>query len=406
MLFASYLSYLALLMLPDLTTFDYILRIFTYNQDQTKITMGQTESASSKTLRSVEWMWQSNPDPWSETEREEWSHYSDVENLIIEGASSAKQRSVVMDGYSIDFNKGIQIFNRDTDKQRPIRRVVRNREDKHLREERFVDTSMHANRPFGGEYGWVSPFIIEVRRNLGLKPEQLPSKDPTLIPILVEKAALGIIEEGKQIGKQREAEKLASMMMEKKGKKMKEVWQHCAYLYTLESFLYKTLNAAMRLVGDGERREVWRNKVQTLGPFGLLLWDDPFNTRMRRGITLYRGAKLNKEEITKYGEMANNPGEYRSFQAYTSCSRNREKANQFGNALFIMEVVFAFIADLSHLSEYSVEEEELITPGVCFSVQRLEFDQKTKKPLIYLKLRQRFSRKYSECFSSCVSDKN
>ena len=355
--------------------------------------MGQTGSAPSNTLKHVEWMWKSNPDPWSKTEPEEWSHYSDVENLIIEGAFSAKEPKVLIDDYCIDFDQQVQISNYDPNKQRPVKRMVRNREDKHLREERFVDAPIHGKRPFGGEYGWVSPFIIEVRRYLGLKPEQLPSKDGSLIPILVEKAARGIIEEGKQIGRPREAAHLANALLKMKNKSMKKVWPCCAYLYSLEGFLYKKLNEAMRLVGDKEKEDVWRNKVQTLGPFGLLLWDDPFNTRLKTDIMLYRGATLSEEQIASYAAMANNPEEYRSFQAYTSCSRNRQKAEQFGNALFIMEVICAFIADLSHLSEYADEEEELVTPGVCFSVQRLEFDQKINKHLIYLKLRQRFSRK-------------
>jgi NAD:arginine ADP-ribosyltransferase/WWE domain len=364
--------------------------------------MGQTESAPSNTLKHIEWMWKSNLDPWSKTEPEEWSHYSDAENLIIEEAYSSKQPTVLIDDYCIDFKHDVQISSDDPNNQRSVKRVVRNREDKHLREERFVDAPINPKRPYGGQYGWVSPFMVEVRRHLGLKPEQLPSKNSKLIPILVNKAAAGIIEEGQQIGKRREATKLAKMLLEKKNKNVKEVWQCCAYLYSLDSFLYKKLNEAMRLVGDGQKEDVWRNKVKTLEPFALLLWDDPFNTRLKTNITLYRGAQLSQEQIASYAAMAKNPKEYRSFQSYSSCSRNREKAENFGNALFIMEVVFAFITDLSPFSEYPGEEEELVTPGVCFSVQRLEFDKKTKKHLIRLKLRQRFSSKYSEHPSTCV----
>lgn len=361
--------------------------------------MGQAESASSNTRNRIAWMWKSNPNPWSHTQPKQWRHYSDVENLIIEEAFLTKQSTVLIDGYCIDFKRKLQISNSDSNKQRPIKRMVHNREDEHLREERFVDAPIHGKRPFGGEYGWVSPFIIEVRRLLGFTPEQLPSKDRSLIPMLVEKAAAGIIEEGKQIGKQREAEKLADYLMQKKDQGMKEVWQCCAYVYSLESFLYKKLNEAMRLVGDGENEDVWRNKVLTLGPFALLLWDDPFNTRVKENITLYRGAQLSDEQIASYAEMAMNPNEFRSFQAYSSCSRNRSKAAKFGNVLLIMEVKFAFIADLSILSEYPSEQEELVTPGVCFSVQRLEIDPKRKKQLIYLQLEQRISSKYCEhCF--------
>ncbi|CAF1380666.1 unnamed protein product [Rotaria sordida] len=345
-------------------------------------------------LKTVEWMWQSNPNPFSKSERATWSHYSDLENLIIEEGFQDKQPRAQLDDYFIDFKSNLQISNTDDHKQRPIKRVVRKREDKHLREARFMDLPVSYGRSFGGQYGWVPPFVIEVRRDLELEPDDLPSKKPNMIPMLVEKAARGIIEEGKYIGKEREAEKMAKMLRETKNSGMEEVWRCCAYLYTLESFLYKTLNAAMRLVGDKEQEKVWRSKICTLGPFCLLLWDDPFNTKLTTKKTLYRGATLTKEQIDAYTIMAKGKKAYGSFQAYTSCSRNRDKAEEFGNTLFIMEVLIAFIADLSPLSEYSAEEEELVTPGVCFRVGSVEFDSKKNKHLIHLELRQQFSRKW------------
>ena len=178
---------------------------------------------------------------------------------------------------------------------------------------------------------------------------------------------------------------------------MKEVWECCVYLYSLESFLYKKINEVMRLIGDDKQEQAWRSKVPTLGPFCLLLWDDPVNKKMKAKIKLYRGATLTKEQINTYREMAEDADEYRSFQAFTSTSRNRSKAEGFGNTLFIMDVQFAFIADISSLSKYQGEEEELITPGVCFSVQKVEVDQQSNKHLIYLKLRQRYSGEY-HCF--------
>ncbi|CAF1384272.1 unnamed protein product, partial [Rotaria sordida] len=313
-------------------------------------------------LKHVEWMWKANPNPFSSSEPIIWNHYSDLENLIIEEAFQSKQQRALLDDYYIDFESNLQISNTDDYRQRPIKRVVRERQDKHLRETRFMDLPVSAERSFGGQYGWTSPFVIEVRRDLKLQPDDLPSKKPNMIPMLIEKAACGIVEEGKHIGKQREAEKLAKMLREKKNAGMEEVWKLCVYLYTLESFLYKTLNAAMRLVGDKEHEQVWRSKVRTLGPFCLLLWDDPFNQKVAFKKTLYRGAKLTKEQIAKYEDMAKDKEAFGSFQAYTSCSRNREKAEEFGNTLFIMKVLYAFIADLSPLSEYSEEEEELITP--------------------------------------------
>ncbi|CAF4282072.1 unnamed protein product [Rotaria magnacalcarata] len=359
-----------------------------------------TSRQANNSLKTVEWMWKSNADPWSKSEPEKWSHYSDIENLIMEEAFSNKQPRALLDGYYIDFQDNLQVSNLDSNKQRPVKRVVRKREDKHLREARFVDLPVSSGRSFGGQYGWVSPFVVEVRRDLGLQPEELPTKKPDMLPMLVEKAALGIIEEGKYLQKQKEAEHLANMLKAKKNEAMEEVWKCCAYLYSLESFLYKTLNAAMRLVGDKEHEQVWRSKIRTLGPFCLLLWDDPFNKKVTTKKTLYRGADLKPEQITKYEDMAKNSNEYQSFQAFTSCSRNRQKAEEFGNTLFIMEVLFAFIANISPISEYTQEEEELITPGVCFRVKSVEFDRTTNKHFIHLELRQRFDSKLERALSN------
>ncbi|CAF3974483.1 unnamed protein product, partial [Rotaria sp. Silwood1] len=289
-------------------------------------------------LKCVEWMWQSNPDPWSESEPAIWNHYSDVENIIIERAYSNKETRAILDDYYIDFKQNRQMSNTDDNKQRPVKRVVRQREDKHLREERFVDLPVSTGRSFGGEYGWVSPFIIEVRRGLKLEPEELPSKRPEMIPILIEKAAQGIIKEGKFIRKEEEAKELANMLLEQKNNGIEQVWQCCAYMYSLESFLYKTLNATMRLVGDKEHEHVWRSKIRTLGPFCLLLWDDPCNEKPKTKETLYRGANLNIQQIAKYDQMARNPDEYGSFQAFTSCSRNRQKESCLAFSIYEIAV--------------------------------------------------------------------
>ena len=168
----------------------------------------------------------------------------------MEKAYSKGETKAILDDYYIDLKKKLQISHTDSHKQRPVKRIVLKREDKHLREERFVDLPVSTGRSFGGEYGWVSPFIIEFRRSLKLKPEQLPSTQPDLIPMLIDKAAEGIVKEGKDIGKEKEALEMASMLQEKKHQAIEEVWKCCAYLYSMESFLFKTINATMRLVGD------------------------------------------------------------------------------------------------------------------------------------------------------------
>jgi hypothetical protein len=361
--------------------------------------MNQQASELIQSSTHFEWMWQKNSDSWSASQLVEWSFYSDVENLIIEEAFKAKQSQAMLGSCRIDFERSVEICNNDDNKQRPVKRLACKRNDKHARKERFIPDPISPKRSFSGEYGWVSPFILAVRKDLKLDKGQLPSRDETIVPIIVEKAALGIIEEGKKAGKQHEAEYMAKQLMKEQKSGMKEVWKSCAHLYTMTSFLYHKLNEAMRLIGNEEHEQVWQTKIHTLGPFCLLLWDDPFSNKLSMGKLLYRGANLSDDQIDTYKDCSKRPNEYRTFQAFTSCSRNRTVAEAFsGNALFIMQVLFAFTMDLSPWSAYNDEEEELVIPGVGFTVQRVEFEKNTKKHLIYLQLRQRFSGEYEQFF--------
>ncbi|CAF2663655.1 unnamed protein product [Rotaria sp. Silwood2] len=266
--------------------------------------------------------------------------------------------------------------------------------DKYSRKERFTSNPIAPKRPCGSLYGFISPFIKAIVKDFRLTKDQLPSKNEAIIPMIVEKAALGIIEEGKEIGKQDDAEKIAKTLLSKKELGMEEVWKCCAKLYSLPSFLYQKLNEAMRLIGSEEHEQVWRSKVQTLGPFSLLLWDNPFNSKMTKPDTiLYRGAELSDDFIASLQEdYFAHPKPLRSFQAFTSCTRNLEVAKMFGNVLFVMELCIAFTVDLQKFSNFPDEEEELLLPGVCFTIDQMEFDTDEKKYVIYLTLQQRHAR--------------
>lgn len=341
----------------------------------------------------VEWVWQSNPDPWSDSEKPEWTHYSDIESLIIEEAYIAKQTYVKFDDYHIDIKEEVQISNYNENKQRPIKRAIRKKGEERMREERFMPDPSAPKRPSGCEYGWVSPFILETRKSLKLVHGQMPSNDDTIVPFIVEKAAAGIMEEGRNLRKLYEAKKISDILMATKNAGITQVWTCCAKLYSMESFLYTTINETMRSIGNERHELVWRGKVRTLGPFCLLLWDDPCNSKLTANKTLYRVGKLTDDQIAIYQEMSKNPTEERSFQAFTSCSRDSHIADVYpnANALFIMEVVFAFSADLKPVSFYPEEDEELITPGVCYTVTNMKFDETKKKHIIHLKLTQPFS---------------
>ncbi|CAF1467888.1 unnamed protein product, partial [Rotaria sordida] len=326
--------------------------------------------------------------------------------MIIEEAFQTGQKHAVLDGYTIDFKEGIQISNNDRSKQHPVKRITCSIDDHPVREERFTYTPISPKQPFAGRYGWISPFIRATVKHLNITKENLPSKDATVIPMIVEKAADGIIQEGKKIEKQREAEWIAKMLREKQHASMKEVWKSCAYLYSLEGFLYKKMNETMRLIGDKDYEQDWRDKVPTLGPFCLLLWDNPASYKTtKQGTILYRGAKLSDELVSMFKEdckkkRKNKP--IRSFQSFTSCSRDSAVAEMYGNTLFIMTIKHAFSVDLKACSQYPDEEEELVSPGVCFTVERVEFDQEKDKYVIYLELIQQYNQIDHEQISECL----
>ena len=359
--------------------------------------MAESMMNASSSRAQIQWMWNGCADPFLKSKPAHWTPYSDVETMIIEKAFQAGEKHAVLDTYTIDLQQKVQILNNDSRKQRPVRRMVCGKDDAPVRAERFTFIPVNPKQPFGGLYGWVSPFLRATAKYLNITREHLPTKDKSMIPMVVEKAAAGIIEEGQKIGKQCEGEELAKMLMKKKDADIEEVWKLCAYLYSLESFLYKKMNEVMRLIGDKDYEGDWRDKARTLGPFCLLLWDNPTTDRIvPRGTTLYRGANLSDELISilqKDGEEEEKV--VRSFQAFTSCSRNRIKAEPFGNVLFIMHVKHAFSVDLKPYSQYPDEEEELISPGICFTVDGVQFDEHKNKYVVDLSLVQQYRRKLS-----------
>lgn len=359
--------------------------------------MGNTNPTIKDSYQRVQWMWNASKNPFSNPELVNWCPYSDIENMIIEEAYIAKVKHVQLDDYYIDIANNRQISTHDVNKQRPVIRIVCDKNHTRLRSERFVSNLIAFDRSDGDLYGFIPLFIKEVVKHLNLTREQLPSKNETIVPSIVEKAALGIFEEGKILRKQREAEEIAKFLMKKQNEGIEEVWKCCARLYSLNSFLYTTLNQIMQLLGSKDQEEVWRSKIGTLGPFCLLLWDNPFDRKMTNpGTILYRGAQLSDDSIqTLKTNCWKEPKLLHSFQSFISCTRIRNIIENFNNVntLIIMELQVAFTVDLSKLSEYPREEEVLLFPGVSFSINKVEFDQEKNKHLIYLILQQRHTSK-------------
>ncbi len=152
----------------------------------------------------------------------------------------------------------------------------------------------------------------------------------------------------------------------------------------------------MRLIGSEQHEQVWRSKIRTLGPFCLLLWDNPFSRELTEpGTILYRGAELPEDLIKSFIEDCSKYAKpWHSFQAFTSCSQNRDVAEMFGNVLFIMKARITFTVDLEPFSHFPEEKEELLYPGVSFTIDQVDFDNENNKHLIYLTLQQRHNSKF------------
>ena len=101
------------------------------------------------------------------------------------------------------------------------------------------------------------------------------------------------------------------------------------YLYTLECFLYKSVNTATR--------EHDRSKVSTLGPYAYVLSEILTKGERNRAIdqeslpkdqytSLYRGLTLTQEKIDEYRA---NKGKSFNMGGYVSTSLNRARSVEF-----------------------------------------------------------------------------
>ncbi|CAF0965118.1 unnamed protein product [Didymodactylos carnosus] len=186
----------------------------------------------------AQWYWKSNSDPWSPNGNEEWTKYSDIESAIIEEVFNQKNKTKLaeLDNYSINLNDSIQISKSDPNKQRQIKRVPTSRnESQGLREERFFLTP-EMSKTFTDDWGKEAYIFLSQWK----KDKELSDAE------IVKQAANGIIIEGKKLGQRCESQYLARQIIAVKNKKKEEIYKCCIQLYTMECFLYKLINKALR----------------------------------------------------------------------------------------------------------------------------------------------------------------
>ncbi len=340
----------------------------------------------------IRWQWNSNENSFSSSQsEEEWCCYSDAETIIIEEAYQRNRTEAMLDHYYIDFKHMVQISNESLNKQRPVKRVVDEHGESRLRPERFMPNPIFPAAPFLNvidRRGGV--FLRQVMRYLEIPDISSPLENSSIRRRVVKAAADGLIIEGKKMGQQKIGEWLAEQLMKERRGSEKEVWVCCARLYCMQSFLYEKLNEVMRLVGDHQQEDFWRSKVSTLGPFALLFWKlGEADRNQPKNTTVYRGANLSDDLIEQYRQKCVDPVRvtYETafmFPAYTSTSLNQDKAEQYGNVLFIINIEWNDGWDMTPYSLFYYEEEVLLRPYFRFNIVSCEFDRIKEKWNIHL----------------------
>lgn len=339
------------------------------------------------TQQQTVWMWKSNVDSWSNIEPDEWKRYSDIENYIIESAYQQNKNEVELDDYCIDIGEQVQIMKQDSNKQRPIKRMTV-KIDEYVRSERFtLQQPQLTNKSFSlkSYIGGMSNFLYAsgYARTEHLSDDELED--------FVEKAAAGIEEEGTKLGKKTDAQFMANELRQQKGKGKQKIGECCIKLYTMESFLYKLFNQVMREaeVKDNHRFSFVldrdKNYGRTLGPYCSLLCIYLRITPCQKDIVVFRSVILTDEVIDDYTK---NVGKTIKWESFSSTTKNKQVALKFdGNTLFQIRIhpgsVYQCV-DISSLSRYPHEEEVLLSPGIDINIDRVKFEQKINKYIIYM----------------------
>ncbi|CAF3299351.1 unnamed protein product [Rotaria sp. Silwood2] len=312
------------------------------------------------------WHWNSNSNSWCPKQEPQWTTFSDIENEIIEKAYQNHQKHVELDSYLIDLEYKVQKKKSNHNEQRPIKRILIEKEH-NLRKERFFIPPKLC-KTFSSYNSFRSNFIQEwTTKNFHIMNDMRK---------IVKNAADGIIHEGHLLGQDSEAKWLSDKLIKFENSTEEEINECCVRLYTHESFLYKLLNKTLR--------EDDMSKVDTLGSFAYLLYMSSSNLKkhLYQGI-VYRGAKLDLDMIDDYKKALSDG--CRSWSGFTSTSRSRRRAENFGNVLFIIDILRSGTAiDVSSLSEFPSEEEVLINAGWNFSINNIEFGHDGKQ-IIYIK---------------------
>ncbi|CAF2210871.1 unnamed protein product [Rotaria magnacalcarata] len=315
----------------------------------------------------VVWFWQSNPDPWDESKEKQWKRYSDFETEFIEQEFQKDQKEVELNDYVINFKREIQHKKDDHGRQRPVKR-----------EEVDLNQYVREERVCLSERAAVLNSFEEENKNkaslgsLWFKKNYFDINDNESYKAVAELAAQGILKEGSLLNHEFDAQKMAEKLRTFKSRI--DILNCIVSLYTAESFLYKLVNISLRNSD--------MTKVNTLGPFCWLLYVHLAASGGRGYLVVYRGMTLTDEEIEEYKQAL---GKWIIWRGFTSTTKDRNVAEQFGNTLFVItNMTHDARMDIFALSHYPHEQEVLIQCNGRFEIEEIEYDSAKEKYVIHM----------------------
>ncbi|CAF1368411.1 unnamed protein product [Didymodactylos carnosus] len=355
-----------------------------------------------------QWFWKSNKDPWLNDEEEQFTPYESNLNQIIENAYLNEENEVVINTtYKIDLIYKIQINLNDTFKERPV--VRQSITTTHLPsavataatsittnfgiatsgfEQRIqFPTGVERSRSFCEDTNFRGcSFIVDWYK--WITKGKLKIKNCVIVDLAIK----GILTESElYLDDTKKAVKdanhcVSELRKVQYAKKLFIIQELCIKLYTQDLFLFRIVNETLR---DNNR-----NKFETLGPFCFLLYTYSHSPNNKQGklpkqITLYRGEPLTPEVIELYKSSIGSDIIWKWSQ-FVSTSKKRKTAELFtnGNSLYVIEMKKRSASDqgvyIAKLSQFAIEEEVLLRPGIRFKIIKVEEELETKMQIFYI----------------------
>ncbi|CAF1227647.1 unnamed protein product [Didymodactylos carnosus] len=357
-----------------------------------------------------QWFWKSNKDPWLNDEEKQFTPYESNFNQIIEKAYLNGENEVVINKtYKIDFIHEIQINLNDAFKERPVLR--QSLTTTHLPSATSAAaTATSITTKFDTA---TSDCEQRIQFPTGLSRSGSFSKDTDFRGcsfivdwykwitngklkikncIIVDLAIKGILAESELYldDKKKAVEDANHFISELRrvqhAEKLFIIQEVCIQLYTKESFLFRIINETLR---DNNR-----DKFETLGPFCFLLYTYTHSPKNKQGklpkqTTLYRGEPLTPDVIELY-KLSIGSDTIWKWSQFVSTSKKREAAELFGNgnSLYVIEMKKRSASDqgvyIAKLSQFTMEEEVLLRPGIRFKIIKVEEEIETKMQIFYI----------------------